>query len=56
MRRPVIYGDVVTYAGKIAEKDDANGRVKLEITGANQEGEIATTGHAEVELPRKREV
>ncbi len=56
VRRPVIYGDVVTYQAKVAEKDAANGRVKLEITGANQEGEIATTGHAEVELPRKQEV
>ena len=53
IRRPVIYGDVTTYKGIVSEKDEALGVVKLEITGANQDGEIATKGAAEVELPRR---
>ena len=35
------------------EKDDAQNLVKIEITGTNQEGDIATKGSAEVILPGK---
>ncbi len=53
VRTPVIYGDVVTYRATVTAKDDAPGVVKLDITGTNQEGEVATAGNADVELPRK---
>ncbi len=53
VRRPVIYGDIVTVTGKVAETDAASATVKIEIAATNQEGEIATVGHAEVELPRR---
>ncbi len=53
VRRPVIYGDVVTYSGKVAEADAAGATVKIEIAATNQEGEVATAGRAEVELPRR---
>ncbi len=53
VRTPVIYGDVVTYRATVTAKDDAAGVVKLDITGTNQEGEVATAGNADVELPRK---
>lgn len=53
IRKPVIYGDVMTYEGTVADKDESRSVVKLEITGTNQEGEVTTKGGAEVELPRK---
>ena len=53
VRRPVIYGDVVTYSGKVVEADAASATVKIEIASTNQEGEVATAGHAEIELPRR---
>ncbi len=53
IRKPVIYGDLVTYAAKVTEKDESRSVVKLEITGTNQEGEVTTKGSAEVELPRR---
>jgi acyl dehydratase len=51
--RPGIYGDVTTYAASIVDKDQADGVIKLKITGTNQENEINTKGSAEVVLPRK---
>ncbi len=53
VRRPVIYGDIVTVTGKVAETDAASATVGIEIAATNQEGEVATAGHAEVELPRR---
>ncbi|MFQ6017350.1 MAG: MaoC family dehydratase [Kiloniellaceae bacterium] len=52
VRKPMIYGDIATYEAKVTQKDDARRLVTLEITGTNQQGEVATTGEAEVELPR----
>ena len=53
VRQPGIYGDVVVYRGKVTGKDDGTGAVSLEITGTNQEGDLATRGTAEVVLPRR---
>lgn len=53
VRQPGIYGDIQTYRGKIAGKDEAEGVVRIEITGTNQEGEVSTKGTAEVILPRR---
>ena len=53
VRRPMIYGDTVWYAGKVTAKDEAARTVTVEITGVNQEGEQATAGSAVVELPRR---
>lgn len=53
VRQPVIYGDIVTYEGKVTEKDVTQNLVKIEITGTNQEGDVATKGSAEVILPGK---
>ena len=47
----MIYGDIITYAGKVTEKDETQNLVKIEITGTNQEGGVATKGSAEVILP-----
>ena len=51
VRRPMIYGDTIRHTGKVVEKNEADGTVKVEITGANQEGELATAGSAVVRLP-----
>lgn len=53
VRQPVIYGDIITYEGKVTEKDVTQNLVKIEITGTNQEGDVATKGSAEVILPGK---
>ena len=39
------------HTGKVVEKNVANHTVKIEITGKNQEGELATAGTAVVQLP-----
>ncbi|MBI4183734.1 MAG: MaoC family dehydratase N-terminal domain-containing protein [Proteobacteria bacterium] len=53
VRRPGIYGDLVTYAAKVIEKVEADAVVKIEITGTNQLGQVSTAGNAEVALPRR---
>ncbi|MDP7241701.1 MAG: MaoC family dehydratase N-terminal domain-containing protein [Rhodospirillales bacterium] len=53
VRQAGIYGDVVVYRGKVTGKDEESGTVSLEITGINQEGDMATKGSAEVVLPRR---
>ena len=53
VRQPVIYGDIITYEGKVTEKDDTQDLVKIEILGTNQEGDVTTKGSAEVILPGK---
>jgi acyl dehydratase len=53
VRQPGIYGDIQTYRGKVAGKDEAGAVVQLEITGTNQEGEVSTKGNADVVLPRR---
>jgi len=53
VRQPGIYGDIQTYRGKVAGRDEARGAVRIEITGANQEGEVSTRGEADVILPRR---
>ncbi len=52
VRAPGLYGDVVSYSGKVTEKDDSASLVTVEITGTNQTGQISTKGTALVELPR----
>ena len=47
----MIYGDVIRHAGRVVEKNEADGTVKVEIAGKNQEGELATAGRAVVRLP-----
>lgn len=51
VRRPMIYGDAIWHAGEVVEKNDAERTVKIEITGKNQGGELATAGSAVVRLP-----
>ncbi len=51
VRRPMIYGDTIRHTGKVVEKNEAERTVKVEITGKNQEGELATAGSAVVRLP-----
>ncbi len=53
VRKPGIYGDIFRYAGKVTEKTREGGDaiVKVEFTGTNQSGEVASTGAAEVILP-----
>ena len=53
IRLPGLYGDLVTYRAKVTARDAATGAVSLDITGTNQGGKLATTGSAEVILPRK---
>ncbi|MEK6710787.1 MAG: MaoC family dehydratase N-terminal domain-containing protein [Nitrospinota bacterium] len=53
VRRPMIYGDTLWYSGKVTAKDAASRTVSVEITGVNQEGEVATAGSAVVELPAR---
>jgi acyl dehydratase len=52
VREPGIYGDIQTYRGRIAGKDEDRGLMRIEITGTNQEGEVSTGGEAEVLLSR----
>ena len=51
VRRPMIYGDAIWHKGQVVEKNEAERTVKVEITGTNQEGELATAGSAVVRLP-----
>ncbi len=51
VRRPMIYGDTIWHTGRVSEKNEVDNTVKIEITGKNQEGELATTGVAVVQLP-----
>jgi hypothetical protein len=53
VRRPGLYGDLVTYSGKIAAKDAATGMVTVEISGTKQDGSVTTGGKAQVRLPRR---
>ncbi|MED5395325.1 MAG: MaoC family dehydratase N-terminal domain-containing protein [Pseudomonadota bacterium] len=53
IKLPGLYGDLVTYEAKVIGKDEATGVVSLDITGTNQNGKLATTGGAEVILPRR---
>jgi acyl dehydratase len=53
VRAPGIYGDIVTYEGSVANKDESTGSVTVEFTGTNQSGQISTKGNAVVKLPRK---
>jgi hypothetical protein len=51
VRRPGLYGDLTTYSGIVSEKDDQTGRVKIKISGRQQDGSETTSGEAEVILP-----
>jgi acyl dehydratase len=51
VRAPGIYGDVTTFEGAISAKDEAAKTVTIDITGANQTGQVATKGTAIVQLP-----
>ena len=53
IRLPGLYGDLVTYGATVTGKDEASGLVSLDITGTNQNGKLATTGTADVVLPRR---
>jgi len=54
VRRPGLYGDLVTYGAKVTDKNDADGTVTLEITGTKRhDGQVGTTGEAVVALPRR---
>jgi hypothetical protein len=53
VRRPGLYGDLVTYSGKVTGKDEARGTVTVEITGTKQDGSVTTGGQAEVRLLRR---
>lgn len=53
VRAPGLYGDLVTYTGKVSGKDDATGLVKIDVAGTNQKGQVATVANADVVLPRK---
>ena len=46
--RPVVSGDVITYKGKVIDKQNENGgtRVVVEVVGENQRGEAAVVGKA----------
>jgi acyl dehydratase len=52
VRRPGLYGDLVTYSGKVTGKDAGRDAVTIEITGTKQDGSVTTAGQAEVRLPR----
>ncbi|WP_371227693.1 MaoC family dehydratase [Pseudomonas sp. QE6] len=43
-------GDAITCSGRVLEKDEAAGTVRLEITTRNQAGEIKLSGEAVVAL------
>jgi len=53
IKMPGLYGDLVTYSAKVNSKEGSSGLVTLDITGTNQFGKVATTGVAEVILPRR---
>lgn len=54
VRRPGLYGDLVTYSAKVTDKNDADGTVTLEIAGTKRQGgQVGTTGVAVVALPRR---
>jgi acyl dehydratase len=48
--RPVVAGDVITYKGKVVEKQHDNGRTRVvvDVVGENQRGEAAVVGRASV--------
>jgi len=48
---PVFYGDTVTVAVRVIEKDDVKRRVSLETVCANQEGKLVLAGVAVVIPP-----
>ena len=54
VKLPGLYGDLVTYAGKVTSKNEDDASVSIEITGSNQKGLVATAGSADVVLPRKK--
>jgi len=54
VRRPGLYGDVTTYAGKVVSKNAATRTVRVEITGTRQDGMANTAGSAEVILPPRK--
>ena len=54
VRRPGLYGDVTTYAGKVVSRDAATRTVRVEITGTRQDGMANTAGTAEVILPPRK--
>src|SRR6185369_9251606 len=47
VRRPGLYGDLVTYSGKVTGKDEARGTVTVDIAGTKQDGIVTTGGQAE---------
>jgi len=53
--KPVIYGDINWYAGRVLRKLDAGDEtlVTIRLTGTNQLGELTTTGEADVALPTR---
>lgn len=53
VKAPLLYGDLVTYSGRVTEVDEATGTVALDITGTKPEGQVTTAGSAEVMLPHK---
>ena len=54
IRRPGLYGDLVTYSAEVTDKNDADATVTLEITGTKRtDGQVSTTGEAVVVLPRR---
>ena len=53
VRRPGLYGDLVTYSGKVTGKDAASGLVNIEISGTKQDSAAITSGQAEVLLPSR---
>ncbi|MNO69866.1 putative enoyl-CoA hydratase 1 [compost metagenome] len=44
-------GDVITCSGKVVEKDEANGTLRLELSTRNQAGELKLAGDAVVGRP-----
>ena len=53
VRRPGLYGDLVTYSGTVTGRDPERGSVIIKITGQRQDGVETTAGEAEVVLPRR---
>ena len=39
--KPVFIGDTITVTYKVAERDDAKGEIRSQVTVANQRGEVA---------------
>ena len=51
VKRPGLYGDLVTYSAKVTARDKSDASVTLEIAGTTEDGRLSTTGEAEVRLP-----